>query len=102
MNSPKTISDGTITVTVHSANGIMGMRRHRLRYEQSKIEDTDQDSRLLRLTSYPDLVACTTLPMEFDEFAALPDAFLLEWEAAARELNPHWFDVGAGEKKATT
>jgi len=40
--------------------------------------------------------------MEFDEFAALPDAFLLEWEAAARELNPHWFDVGAGEKKATT
>lgn len=101
MNSPKTISLDGLTVTVSPANGVMGMRRHRIRYEQSKIEDPDQDSRLLRLTSYPDMSACADRVIPFDEFAALPDAFLSQWEAATYELNPHWSDVGAGEKKAT-
>jgi len=100
MNSPKVVTQDEHTVTVYPATGIMGMRRHRLRYEQSKIEDSDPDSRLLRLTSYPDLVACSDRVMPFDEFAAMPDAFLVEWEAAVQELNPHWFETV--EKKAMT
>lgn len=101
MNSPKVITVGENTVTVYPANGVMGMRRHRIRWEQSKIDDSDPDSRLLRLTSYPDMVACADRVIPFDEFAALPDAFLGQWEAACYELNPHWLDAGAGEKKAT-
>ena len=102
MNSPKVITVGENTVTVHEANGVMGMRRHRVRYEQSQVKDDDPDSRLLRLTSYPDMVACADRVIPFDEFAALPDAFLSQWEAATYELNPHWSDVGSSEKKATT
>lgn len=101
MADPIVVTHGSLTVTLYPANGVMGMRRHRIRYEQSKIEDADQDSRLLRLTSYPDMVACADRVMAFDEFAALPDAFLAKWEAATYELNPHWSDVGPTEKKAT-
>ena len=102
MNSPKVVTVGENTVTVYPATGVMGMRRHRIRYEQSKIEDADQDSRLLRLTSYPDMVACADRVIPFDEFASLPDAFLAQWEAATYELNPHWSDVSGNEKKVTT
>jgi hypothetical protein len=102
MSEPIVVSHGDLSVTVYPANGIMGMRRHRIRYEQSRIEDADPDSRLLRLTSYPDMVACADRVIPFAEFAALPDAFLVQWETATYQLNPHWSDVGAGEKKATT
>jgi hypothetical protein len=102
MNSPKVIEVDGLCVTVSPANGIMGMRRHRVRYEQSRIEDNDPDSRLLRLTTYPDMIACADIQPDFATFAAMPDVFLAQWEAACYELNPHWLDVGAGEKKATT
>lgn len=102
MNSPKVVTVGEHTVTVRPADGIAGMRRHRIRYEQSQIKDDDPDSRLLRLTTYPDMVACADEVVPFALFAALPDAFLSQWEAACYELNPHWLDAGVGEKKATT
>ena len=76
MNSPKVVTVGEHTVTVRPADGIAGMRRHRIRYEQSQIKDDDPDSRLLRLTTYPDMVACADQVMPFALFAALPDAFL--------------------------
>ncbi len=102
MKSPKTITVGENTVTVYPANGVMGMRRHRIRYEQNKIEDTDADSRLLRLVTYPDLVACADRVVTFEEFAALSDEFIAQWEDAVYELTPHWKDAGVGEKKVTT
>lgn len=101
MNS-RNVTVGNNSVTVRAADGIAGMRRHRIRYEQSRIEDKDPDSRLLRLTTYPDMVACAEGDvMPFALFAALPDAFLSQWESACYELNPHWLDAGAGEKKVT-
>jgi hypothetical protein len=89
-----------LSVTVSQANGIMGMRRHRLRYEQSLIVDTDPDSRRVRLGDYPEMVACADIQPDFDAFAAMPDAFLSKWEAAVKELNPHWY-ARATEKKVT-
>ena len=123
MNSPKTITsdvpaeystvviDGVetpkvtynqLSVTVRAADGIAGMRRQRVLYEQSRVEDSDQDSRLLRVMVYPDLIACSDSSLSFVEFAALPDEFIEKWKSACYELNPHWLDAGVGEKKVTT
>ena len=98
----KTVEDGDLKVTVSQANGVMGMRRHRLRYEQSLIADTDPDSRRLRLGDYPEMVACADVQPDFDTFAAMLDSFLAQWEAAVKELNPHWYARSAAlEKKVT-
>ena len=99
----KTVEEGDLKVTVSQANGVMGNKRRRLGYEQSQIEDTDQDSRITRIIDYPNLVACSDIRPDFDTFAAMPDAFLARWAEAVYELNPHWhWSAGASEKKATT
>jgi hypothetical protein len=36
----------------------------------------------------------------FDDFAALPEALVKQWEDAAFTLNPHWLPQDTDEKKA--
>jgi hypothetical protein len=98
--------DRKIVVCVSTSTGITEMRRHRIRFEQSKIEEPDRDRWLLRTGLYPDLIAAAKItiddkPVElaFDDFAELDGAFSTRWESAVFELNPHW--AGVEEKKAT-
>lgn len=98
--------DRKIVVCVSTSTGVTEMRRHRIRYEQSKLEDSDPDSRLLRVSLYPDLVATAKVTLDdkpvelsYEDFAQMDGAFLAKWENAVIELNPHW--AGAEEKKAT-
>jgi hypothetical protein len=96
-----------IVVTVHTSTGVDEMRRHRVRYEQSQIDEADPDRRLLRLATYPDLISCAKIEVngvvtvpDFEAFANFDGAFMNEWEAAVYRINPHW--SGTDEKKVTT
>lgn len=96
-----------ITVVVRAANGLRGVRRHRLRYEQSLIDEPDHDLRLMRLLHYPDMTAAADVcindqpvHLTFEEFIALPDELFERWDEATADLNPHWYEKR--EKKVTT
>ena len=62
-------------------------------------KDQDPDEAFLRVSSYPDCMAATlkaegiTWPIAFEDFIKLPEQFVIKWEAAVYELNPHWLPV---------
>lgn len=113
--------DQAITVTVARANALMGMQRSIASYEGVK-DEIDQEApgpanpqqqaaRVLRSVTYPDLTACTVeargipWPLTFEDFCELPDDFIVHWERAAYQVNPHWNPSGRAneaeqEKKA--
>ena len=89
--------DLTVKITVARATVLMGMTRTRLRMDAAAADEQDLDRRLLRLFSYPDVMAATLdvegldgWPLDFDDFIQLPEELGARWEEAAYELNPHW------------
>jgi hypothetical protein len=113
----------TASVTVGEATTLIGMRRTRMRYEAGQAEKAlrdanaggtpDPDESILRLVTYPDLVAPIVeidINGEHDtpglsQFMELPETFVMEWENAVYELNGHWLPrsrEGDDEKKAPT
>lgn len=97
-------SDGrTITIVVQAATALLGMRRSRLIGEALRATDDDADVRLWRL-AYPDFVAATVQvegldwPLPFEQFIALPDNLVGQWERAIYECNPHWRPQPVGEE----
>jgi hypothetical protein len=98
-----------ISVTVKEATVLLGMKRTRMRIVAGEIDETDIDLRILRLMTYPDLMAATIeqsgfdeWPLSFEAFCALPDVFASQWEQAVYRLNPHWlpdYSQSAEEKK---
>jgi len=108
MAETRTLSLDGITLTVSAATVLIGMRRTRLQVEGRSAEETDPDRTLLRLYTYPDLVAATVeaqgipWPLSFEDFLELPDRLAAQWENAVYALNPHWLPGGgetAEEKK---
>lgn len=96
-----------VRLTVSEATTLIGLRRTRLKVDQSKIEEGDPDRALLRVFTYPDLVAPVVetsgldWPLDFESFAGLPEQLVILWEAAVYRLNPHWLPAGGDpqEKK---
>lgn len=98
----------SVTLTVSEATVLIGLKRTRLKLEQDKIEEPDPDRRLLRVITYPDLMAATVeadgfkaWPVTFDEFIELPEPLAIHWEEAVYRLNPHWLPPRTQEKKAS-
>lgn len=53
--------------------------------------------RILHTVIYPAMIAASEpvngfkeWPISFDEYAKLPEPFIIEWENAVFEANPHW------------
>jgi hypothetical protein len=99
-------------VVISEATALIGMRRSVARSAAQVIQDVDPASAVLRKITHPDLVAAVVeaggfeaWPVPYDEFAALPDRFVMEWETAVYELNPHWLpgpDDDEESKKVVT
>jgi hypothetical protein len=107
-----------LQATMSEASALMGMRRSVLisealtyirKQEGEEPQEgesqgwLDNDSNLavylLRRYTWPDCIACTVASKGFDhqnltfeEFCQLPEAFIGQWQEAARELNPHWVE----------
>jgi hypothetical protein len=99
--------DLNIVATVRSTTGLDEMRRHRIQFEQSKIEDSDPDRKLLRQVAYPDVLSCVKFRINdveavptLEQYAEWPGVFTFELEHMIYTVNPHW--AGMPEKKATT
>ena len=102
-----------VHLVVTEATVLHGIVRTRLRIEGRGVEDRDLDSRLLLMYTYPDLIAATvsaegvSWPLEFDDFLALPERLVIQWEQAVYELNAHWLpsaitDEGDSNPKVET
>ena len=95
-------------VVVQEATTLAGMRRSRLgaqanrELKEEQVRDgvsvQDEDMWILRLVTYPDLIAPLVsihindkpdVPA-FEEFIEFPEEFTLAWESAVYMLNPHW------------
>ena len=93
-------------IIVSEATALQGMKRSRLAFEAGAIDDPDL--RILRGFYYPALMAAAKQieiegvlnDVTFDDFAALPELLVKQWEEAAFALNPHWLPQDADEKKA--
>lgn len=93
-------------IIVSEATALQGMKRSRLAFEAGAIDDPDL--RILRGFYYPALMAGarqieingTLGDPSFDDFAALPESLVKQWEDVAFALNPHWLPQDVDEKKA--
>lgn len=94
-----------LRVVVQTATTLMGVTRNILEQTANdtakKIVDftnmTQVAERLSITLMYPGLISCVkehdgfeTWPPSYDQFLALPDVFVGEWEKKAMKLNPHW------------
>lgn len=104
---------GDVELTVTEATVLIGIKRTRLKAEGLEVNEEDIDRRLLRMFTYPDLMAATVeaagipWPLDFEDFLALPDRLVSQWERLLYQLNPHWLppreeDEGIDQKKAPT
>lgn len=100
------VKDGwDLDVEVTRANVRRGMVRTILAttgkalYEETPvINDTEKFGEfLLRISTYPDIIAATVStrgfkewPISFEEYLDLPEEFAGKWESAAYRLNPSW------------
>jgi hypothetical protein len=93
----------TAHLTVSEATVLIGMRRTRLRLDGERAIEPDDDRRLLRVYSYPDVCSAVSAsdglpfswPPDFETFLKLPDGLLVKLEEAIYRLNPHWLPGGA-------
>jgi hypothetical protein len=87
-------------VVVATATVRMGIERQALQDAAQKTQG-DEPPRigLLRLLTWPDLVAATVegvidgrpaYDITFDEWLDLPEPFVVQWEDAVYALNSHW------------
>lgn len=98
--------DGFVShFTVSQATVLIGMARSRLRLDGERAIEPDDDRRLLRVYTYPDLCAAVTeadltgpnglnWPPDFETFLGLPDGLVSKLEEAVYRLNPHWLPGG--------
>jgi hypothetical protein len=94
-------------VVVSAANVLQGLKRTRLRNQHGPIDSTPEEVLIAQIFTYPDLVAAAKSieidgldgEITFEQFAALPEALVLQWEQAVYELNPHWLPQETTEKK---
>ena len=103
----ETIIYGDIVITVTEANVMDGTRRGILRGEalRADIGDEPTEQWLLRVITFPDLVAATRSvigmpwPVSFEAFCDLPERLVNEWSEAVYRLNPHWRPVTETDEK---
>jgi hypothetical protein len=110
---PKAIveCDG-VKLDIVEANGRMGMTRSVLRYNSKPAEGESEADKVLRVITYPDLVASvlsgsgtltvfdandaeivvdfSKMPIPLEQFCLLPDRLLAAWEEATYQMNSHW------------
>lgn len=112
----------TASLAISEANVLIGTRRARLKYQASQEIEPDPDKAILRLFTYPDLIAATSgtitldgneiavapVKVNFDEppyglsfetFLTLPDKLVSDWENLVYQLNAHWLPVKADDPK---
>ena len=96
-----------VRLTVTRANMKCGIKRTRLQVEAQKLAKDgkldDVDEFLLRMYTWPDLMAVTVdaegiaWPLTFEAFMELPDTLGAAWETAVYELNPGWLPSNNAE-----
>jgi hypothetical protein len=90
-------------LVVAQATVRMGIERQAMQEAARRHRDEMPRVGLLRLLTWPDLVASTVdgaitvgetvrpvYDLTFDEWLDLPEALVMEWESAVYALNPHW------------
>jgi hypothetical protein len=95
MMKTEIITHGDVSIIVSEATALIGMKRSRMKVEASGTIDNDTDISILRIITYPDLLAATVEikgmnKPTFEEFLDLPDTLVMKWEQAVYRLNPHW------------
>jgi hypothetical protein len=94
-------------IVVSAANVLQGMKRTRLRNARGDLEGKAEEVIIASVFTYPDLMAAAREisisgiegDPTFDQFCQLPEAFVVQWESAVYDLNPHWLPQGNDEKK---
>lgn len=95
----KTVEYGAYSVSVAEATALQGMRHTILKDDMISRVSEDDDPALIYLKRifYPALISAVVehsgfefWPISFEEFLKLPDSFVVEWERATYDLNPHW------------
>jgi hypothetical protein len=94
-------------VAVSAANVLQGMKRTRLRNARGDLDGKAEEVVIASVFTYPDLVAAAREisisgiegEPTFDQFCQLPEAFVIQWESAVYDLNPHWLPQDTAEKK---
>jgi len=85
-----------VRLVVARANMQAGMCRTRLQLLAESADDDNEDIKLLRRFSYPDVIAATVdvegipWPLSFEDYVQLPERLGLLWERAVYDLNPSW------------
>lgn len=108
-----TLKFAEITLTLRQADGYHGIKMLALRSQamQENVEATDVEAQVLRNMKalvYPICIASTVKyeglkePASFEEWMALPDQLLSEWQEKALEVNPHWSPFYKKEMPATS
>lgn len=101
--------DGAVAaeLVIHAATALIGARRVRLRVAAQAAGETDPDRGLLRLYTFPDLIAPATgtvagvavAALDFETFIGLPEQLLIAWEQTVYDLNAHWLPEVLEEAK---
>lgn len=101
-----TIEHEGYKVTVQKANVLTGTRHSIMVAEGTRAETEDYAERLIRLFTYPACVAAVVAhegfsewPPSFEDFCQLDEVFIVEWEVAVYELNPHWAPTVPGTEE---
>lgn len=103
----RVVKHGNIKLVVSEATALIGMKRTRLKLEGERAKEADPDRHILRMLTFPDVVAATVQaegmewPLDFETFVGLPDQVVGKWEEAVYGLNSHWlpgYDEAAEKK----
>jgi hypothetical protein len=94
-------------IVVSAANVLQGMKRTRLRNARGDLEGKAEEVIIASVFTYPDLMAAAREisisgiegDPTFDQFCQLPEAFVVQWESAVYDLNPHWLPQDTDPKK---
>lgn len=94
-----------VRLVVSQATVLMGMKRSRIKREGLNAKEEDLDRHLLRVYTFPDLIAATVeiegLDLDFEVFLALPDTLVALWEEAVYRLNSHWLPAPETDEEST-
>jgi len=92
----KTITNGSLSITLSEATIEHEIRRVYMADDGIKSEEPDPILRMMRTFTWPTFTACVVsatgveLPITFEAFRAMPGGLLNEWADAVYELNPAW------------
>jgi len=104
----RTVEYKDYKVVVAEATVRMGMKHTMLVSEGVRRDATEKDEvidKLIAVYTYSACIAATVehdgfkeWPVPLEDFLLFPEGFVVDWERAAYELNPHWMPTAPEEE----